>query len=146
MIVAVRDDDRIRFVREDEFDTALASLDNAETRIFEIPVGIATKFDFFTAARLNLPLDPPLGFHYRNPNGEYEESWDALSDSLWGGVLSVKEPRVVIAWRDPSSLESADGGAGRTAVDILLSLPADADDAAITGGERRTVVILLGSR
>jgi hypothetical protein len=43
------------------------------------------------------------------------------------------------------SLESADADAARTAVDILLSLPADADDATITGGERKAVIVMLGT-
>jgi len=39
---------------------------------------------FFAAVRETLPLDPPLGLR---------TVWDALSDSIWGGLRKLTSPR-----------------------------------------------------
>jgi hypothetical protein len=145
MISAVLDDPRIRFLKLDEFDVVVAELDDEATKVFELPAGVSTKFDFFAQARLNLPLNPPLGFHYRDHEGEYSESWDALSDSLEGGIVrDVAEPRVVIVWRDPGTLASSDQQAHEIALDILLALPSEAASSETNGGYSKDVIVLLG--
>lgn len=55
--------------------------------------GAATRADFFDRVRASLPLDPPLVGSKR---------WDALADSLWGGVDSVDASVVVIIWTGAS--------------------------------------------
>jgi hypothetical protein len=46
---------------------------------------------FFQIATDVLPLDPPL-----TQGGQV--NWDALSDSMWGGLDRLGEPRVAIVW------------------------------------------------
>jgi hypothetical protein len=60
-------------------------------KVFDLPAGISDKLGFFNAVRAVLPLDPPL---YAD-----SENWDALNDSLWGGLYSLQNPGNIIIWR-----------------------------------------------
>jgi hypothetical protein len=51
----------------------------------------STRQAFFDAVRAALPLDPPL---------VRSQSWDALSDSVWGGLDSLDTRTIVITWRE----------------------------------------------
>ena len=53
---------------------------------------ITDRESFFTVVRRIVPLDPPV---YRNC------VWDALSDSLFGGIDLIEADKVAILW--PSS-------------------------------------------
>jgi Barstar (barnase inhibitor) len=44
---------------------------------------------FFAAIQDSLPFDPPISGRVH---------WDALSDSLWGGLAELAAPRVAILW------------------------------------------------
>ncbi|WP_306328488.1 barstar family protein [Streptomyces venezuelae] len=63
--------------------------------------GRTDKETFFGAVREALPLDPPLG--------TFRMVWDALSDSVWGGLHELKSPRVVIVWPDARPVAGAAG-------------------------------------
>lgn len=67
-------------------------------RVFDLPFGISSKLEFFDAVRVRLPLDPPL-----YPDSE---NWDALNDSLWGGLYSLRSPGSIIVWRKFDLLKS----------------------------------------
>src|SRR5207237_6274213 len=54
-----------------------------------------TRADFFEQVRGDLPLDPPL---------IGSQSWDALADSLWGGIDSADASVVAIIWKGASDL------------------------------------------
>ncbi|MGK5543426.1 hypothetical protein ACSNOH_01600 [Streptomyces sp. URMC 127] len=61
--------------------------------VFTLCTGGRTEEEaFFEAVRGTLPLDPPLG--------TFRRAWDALSDSVWGGLHALETPRVVIVWPD----------------------------------------------
>lgn len=83
-----------------------------------------------------LPTDPQLG---RN------EGWDAMKDSLWGGLRNVPGDRVAIVWADSRKLAQTDPGARRVASEILLVT----DVAAPSGlqgpgsGHRKELLVLL---
>lgn len=47
---------------------------------------------FYQAVKTQLPLDPPLSGTTAH--------WDALADSLWGGIAFLEAPRVAIIWTD----------------------------------------------
>lgn len=51
-------------------------------------MAITTKERFFEAVNASLPLDPPHVSH----------DWDALDDSLFGGLLGLNNPAVDIIW------------------------------------------------
>jgi hypothetical protein len=57
--------------------------------VFVLPSDISDKAALFEAMRTILPMDPPL---------VGSRSWDALSDSLWGGIDQLGEERVAIIW------------------------------------------------
>ncbi|WP_436847559.1 barstar family protein [Streptomyces aureus] len=52
--------------------------------------GRTDKEAFFEAVWETPPLDSPLGTS--------RTVWDALSESVWGGLHALKRPRVVIVW------------------------------------------------
>jgi hypothetical protein len=67
-----------------------AALQHAGYHIVELDgTGIEDGVSFFQVARGALPLDPPLGGGM---------SWDAFSDSLWGGLDVLGTKRVAILW------------------------------------------------
>lgn len=54
-----------------------------------------SKQEFIANARKAFPLDPPL---------ESNDNWDALSDSLWGGLDGCGAGKIFILWSDSNSL------------------------------------------
>ncbi|WP_394821256.1 barstar family protein [Pendulispora albinea] len=66
---------------------------------------------FFNAIRAGLPLDPPLVSN---------RSWDALLDSLRGGLHVADARRVVIVWPGIDAMEPA--ADRETALDVLVSI------------------------
>jgi Barstar (barnase inhibitor) len=115
--------------------TSVADLPEA-TKVCTLPLGIASKSEFFDAACDVLPMNPPLM--------RITDSWDALDDSLGGGLLDVEEPWIAIAWEDPDALAAADPESGRIAVEILSALPLDLLSPKFNAGITKRVVVLLG--
>ena len=69
----------------------------ADLAVFVILTGKrAGREAFFDAVRATLPLDPPL---------QSSRSWDALSDSLWEGLLQLDVNGIVIAWPDAAGFK-----------------------------------------
>src|SRR6266849_4353557 len=66
-------------------------------RIFRMPRFLSSTKEFFEGVRGVFPLDPPLGGAL---------NWDALNDSLWGGLDSLKDDRIVIVWPDASHMRA----------------------------------------
>ncbi len=90
---------------------------------------------FFAAARAGLPLDPPL---------MSSRSWDALSDSLGGGLIELGSARVVIHWPDADEFAArcpAEFKIARSILDDVASLMADPT---MTGGAACDVRVRLG--
>ncbi|MFF3446750.1 hypothetical protein ACFYXJ_06360 [Streptomyces sp. NPDC002667] len=87
--------------------------------------GRIDKEAFFAAVRETLPLDPPLG--------NSRMVWDALSDSVWGGIHALQSPRVVIVWPDVR-LGAGAHGDFQMALDILRDVVATLAEARYTGG------------
>jgi hypothetical protein len=89
---------------------------------------------FFDAVRAGLPLDPPL---------VGSKSWDALSDSLWGGLDALEASVVVITWTGASDLRrdapEEFGIAMRVLRDLVTSLGSWED----TNGEPKQVCIYV---
>jgi len=74
----------------------------------------ADKAAFFQAVREMLPLDPPLG--------TYEDVWDALVDSLFGGIDGLEVPQVVVAWPDADEMRRAHPADAHEAEGVLASV------------------------
>ncbi|MEU2237105.1 barstar family protein [Streptomyces vietnamensis] len=84
--------------------------------------GRTDKEAFFGAVRETLPLDPPLG---------PLDVWDALSDSVWGGLHALETPRVVVVWPDARPVVGAEG-------DFWIALSILRDELATLAEDRYT--------
>jgi len=97
--------------------------------------GIADRESLFDAVRASLPLDPPL---------IGTRSWDALSDSLWGGIDALDSSRVVIVWPNSAEMERVSPDAYKMALDVFADVAASVGDPAATDGSPKEVGILIG--
>ncbi len=88
--------------------------------------GASTRADFFDAVRASLPLDPPL---------VGSKSWDALSDSLWGGIDGVDTSIVLITWTGAADLQRASPDDFDTAMAVLRDLTSSLGNWEDTAGE-----------
>lgn len=95
--------------------------------------GRTDKDAFFGAVQVALPLDPPLG-----PG----RVWDALSDSVAGGLHELKSPRVVIVWTDARPVTGAEGDFG-IALEILRDVVATLAEDRYTGGRPTQVSVYV---
>lgn len=95
--------------------------------------GLTDKEAFFEAVREALPLDPPLGPHM---------VWDALSDSVGGGLHELKSPRVVIVWPDARPVAGAEGDFW-IALEILREVVATLAEDRYTGGRPTQVSVYV---
>ncbi|WHM40956.1 barstar family protein [Streptomyces sp. BPTC-684] len=89
---------------------------------------------FFAAVRQTLPLDPPLGAD--------RTVWDALADSLWGGLHALNSPRAVIVWPDAQPVAGAQGEYW-IALDILRDMVTTLAEAPYTGGRPTQVSVYI---
>ncbi|SRR6266496_3603997 len=106
------------------------------TRVFALPSGVHDKKSLFLAVRQALPLDPPL-------TGD-RDNWDALEDSLWSGLHSVREPNILIVWLDASEMFRASPKDFETAAAILEDIAITLDDPKVTNGPVKKVAVVLG--
>ncbi|AVH97783.1 MULTISPECIES: barstar family protein [Streptomyces] len=67
--------------------------------------------------------------------------WDALADSVWGGLDA---PRVVVVWPDAGAVAEAHGDHA-IALDILRDLPTSLADARCTAGRRTGFSVYVAS-
>lgn len=88
----------------------------------------------FEAFRRDLPMDPPV---------QTAHSWEALSDSLFGGLLSLASTRVVILWEDAAQHESLRAGATGEALSILTEVAELLSSPQVTGGNSKLVAVLI---
>ena len=87
------------------------------------------------AVRASLPQDPPLG---PTPH------WDALLDSVWGGIGALGEKRVAIVWLGSSQLERGDPDAYRIAKEILTDIVFGLADPKFSAGDTTRLLVFLG--
>jgi hypothetical protein len=66
--------------------------------------------DFFWSVRETFPLDPLI---------VSARSWDALSDSMRGGLYHVDDKRIVLLWRDSAGLRESDPKSYEIALNVL---------------------------
>lgn len=102
-------------------------------RIFRLPAHITSADDFFEGIRRTLPLDPPL---------HSNRSWDALADSLWAGLHSLEESRIVMVWPDAVGMEVHSPKDFAIAEDILSALPSSLADTKLTVGAPKQLLVL----
>jgi hypothetical protein len=80
----------VNLVSEDDIDSLRAFLDGHGYRAFEIDGEAITDAEtFFAEGVSSLPQDPPLSGRV---------NWDALRDSLWGGLDELGAGQVAFVW------------------------------------------------
>ena len=115
--------------------TALETLAAQGWTVFELPgTEISDHSSFFDAVRRSLPLSPPL---------LGDASWDALSDSIWGGLDELEADRIAIVWRETRQLMEGDRSAYEVAVEVLQGISDTIADPEFTAGEPKQVVVVL---
>lgn len=72
--------------------------------------------DFFWSVRDTFPLDPLI---------VSARSWDALSDSMRGGLYHVSDKRIVLLWRDSAGLRETDPHSYMIALNVLGAVSRD---------------------
>jgi hypothetical protein len=93
-----------------------------------------TDYDaFFNAIRAQFPQDPLLVSN---------RSWDALLDSVRGGLHEAEDRRVAIVWPQPEVMIGDDSR--ETALSVLAKISADLAHPGYTQGKPTEVTIVLG--
>jgi hypothetical protein len=105
-------------------------------RVFALREGIEDSASFHAAVRASLPLDPPLS--------ESGVNWDAMEDSIWGGIDTVEESRVVIVWPDASKMKVLSSAEFEIALAVLTEVAVTFGDPRVTNGPTKEVLVVLG--
>lgn len=122
----------------DEVRESAAAYTASGWRVYLVPDGIDGKEQFFDAVVATFPLDPPLE--------RMGDSWDALADSLWGGLDALPETQVAILWPDPLTLADGDPAAYEIAMSILADLTQSLRNPDLLGGgSPTTVAVAVGT-
>ena len=89
---------------------------------------------FFDAVRAAMPLDPPV---YGSNN------WNALSDSILGGIEQIVNDTIVIVWTDSVHYRRVDSEGFDIAIEVLRNVVNLLDDWTVTNGEPKKVFIYV---
>jgi hypothetical protein len=104
-------------------------------RVFRLPDGIRNKATFFGAIKEVLPLDPPLGTGLK---------WDALADSIWGGLDDLETDRVLVYWPSNAQMALEAPDDFTTASEIFESIARTLSDPRYTDGEPTFLAVVVG--
>jgi hypothetical protein len=83
---------------------------NLGYHVYRLRGDVVTRGDFFRAVRAVLPLDPPLA---------RDDNWDALADSLFGGLDGLEQASIAVLWPGAAGLVAAHPDEFRIAVEVL---------------------------
>ncbi len=95
--------------------------------------GAATRADFFDVVRASLPLDPP----------QIGKSWDALLDSVWGGMYEVGASIVLITWTGAADLQRASPEDYAIAMEVFRDLVSTLGNEKYTVGKPKQVCVYI---
>jgi RNAse (barnase) inhibitor barstar len=96
--------------------------------------GIDGKAQFFNAVKETLPLDPSLGTGL---------VWDALSDSLYGGLSNVEAPRVALIWPNAASMRTKAPKDYQVAVSVLRQVAQQLKSPSTSPGYTKVLTIYI---
>ncbi|WP_446216269.1 barstar family protein [Micromonospora sp. IBHARD004] len=124
-------------VSASEIEAATTSARAQGIPVFSLSTGAGGGRDaFFNAVRATLPLDPPLASNY---------SWDALSDSLFGGLVILGVDRVLLVWTDAAEMLAAAPDEADIAFGVLVQTAADLAEPKYTQGRPVSVTVLTAT-
>jgi len=137
-----------RFAREMKLQPGLITVRQADLASYvqkaqeeRVPVymlprtGIVDRASFFDALRATLPLDPPI---------QSARSWDALSDSLWGGLDALDADHVLIVWPNAAAMIPASRMEYDQALTVLADVATMLADPKVMKGKPKQVSIIVG--
>ncbi|HUS34643.1 MAG TPA: hypothetical protein VM680_04750 [Verrucomicrobiae bacterium] len=110
-----------------------AQLEQCGYAVFVLPANLDTRRAIFEAIRSTLPLDPPL----------QNEIWDALSDSLFYGLLDHPSQRLAILW--PSTRSPSPTADVTAALEILSDVALGLLDSQTTRGKPKHLAIITNA-
>ena len=119
-----------------DLDNVAAEAELDQWKVFELDgrTAIDRGDSFFDSVRDSLPMDPPL---------QRNRSWDALSDSLWGGIDSLPCDKVLIIWRYSSTMASATSSDYEIAKEILNDVSCSLGRSDDTDGNTKEVCVIV---
>jgi hypothetical protein len=118
-----------------ELESAVVEASTTGAPVFALSTGgSSTRADFFDAVRASLPLDPPL---------IGSKSWDALSDSIWGGIDGIDAPVLLITWTGAADLRRTAPEEFAVAMSVLRNLSASLGKWEDTDGEPKQVCVYV---
>ena len=97
---------------------------------------VVDKASFIDAIRAAFPLDPPL---------EGSDNWDALRDSLWGGLFVHPASRIAIVWPNARAMEASAQADFEIAIDVLADIAITLGEARFTNDKPKDVTVLVDS-
>jgi len=113
----------------------LAAASRPDTVVYLLPeLGVRDRESFFEAVRERFPLDPPVYSSY---------SWDALEDSIWGGIDALDVARVVIIWPQSRVMAEAAPADFEIAISVWEDLANSLNDKEATVGRPKEVCVVL---
>ena len=122
-------------------DTVAAVLDHPQPDLRLIlldTAGVVDRAGFFAAVREQLPQDPMLG--------AYRDVWDAMADSLFGGLDEVEASAITVVWTGSHSFRQAAPSDYSTALEVLRQVTSQLADPAATAGRPTVVRVLVEKR
>jgi hypothetical protein len=125
----------VLIARKDEIREICKEKTKLGWRVFDLPSRISNKLEFFDAVRAALPLDPPL---HRD-----SENWDALNDSLWAGLHSLRTPGSIIVWSGFDLLKNNSNSDFEIALGVFGSIANTISDPKYGGGFSSHLIVFL---
>jgi hypothetical protein len=116
-------------------DEVRGELGRAGWTVLVLPPEITDKASFFDAMCAGCPLDPPLM--------RVRLVWDALSDSLWGGLDALEADKVAVLWPQSGTMEKLSPVDYAIARDVMSSVATSLMDTNATVGEPTYVAFVL---
>jgi hypothetical protein len=117
-------------------DDQAATLGASGWQVYRLPLGICDKSSFDWGVRSTLPLDPTL----EGP----QHNWDAIEDSIWGGLNSLPDSKVVIVWKDAGEMAKSSSDDFAIAESVLATVAVSLGDPLVTNGPVQQVLVVLG--
>lgn len=130
----VRPEPGLQFAPNIDVNDACRELEALGWRVIVLPRGMSDRKSFFDGIRSAAPLDPQL---------VGDRVWDALDDSLWGGLLDLEEKNVAMFWPDAGVMEKSAPADFAIARDILSKLPESLSNPQLTLGNPKQVAVVL---
>ncbi|MFF1560527.1 hypothetical protein [Streptomyces sp. NPDC058279] len=122
----------VRALAPDQVGPALEELPSSGACVFHVDTGSATDMTSIIRAIADVvPMDPPTT----------GRSWDAFSDSLWGGVHEVNAARVALVVRGECWSECV--GDVRIALDVFQEVAASLADEKATVNRPTTFAVYV---